>query len=173
MAKHYHTVFGLDVSPGMPAQARKNNPQKKVNLVCFDGKRIDKAIAKGSINFLHSTLVFQHIRPRRGLRIIEMLLPLLAPQGNAYLQMPIHAENRVRYAINQIVTCHQPLILKTSRTLLRKKGVANDPVMQMNVYPVVRLLKLFQRNNVEVRYIETMEDKKNSLLHAGWYLARR
>ncbi len=171
MAVYFDKASGLDVAPGMLEQARKNIAAANVQFLRFDGQTIPPEIAAQPIDFVHSTLVFQHIRPRRGLRIIESLMQHLSDQGKAYLQVPIHAERKILYAVNQIITSH-PFILKVSRRILHKKQIAEDPVMQMNVYPVDRLLKLFTRQRIAVRYIELIEDRKNNLLHAGWYLCR-
>jgi 2-polyprenyl-3-methyl-5-hydroxy-6-metoxy-1,4-benzoquinol methylase len=171
MANYFDHVIGVDAASAMLQEAGRYLEGRQVNLRHFKGNDIDECLGQNLFEFIHSTLVFQHIRPRRGLHILDKLLQCMDLGGKAYIQLPIYAEKKLIYIINQIVTCH-PLLLKLSRIILQKRKLKNDPVMQMNVYPPVQLIKLFHRRKVEVRCLSVIEDHKNALIHAGWYLVR-
>jgi len=171
MVEYFSTVVGVDVASGMLQEAEKYLKNSQVILKSFDGKDINECLGQDSFEFVHSNLVFQHIRPSRGLIILDALLQRMDLGGKAYIQIPIYAENKLIYIANQIVSGHS-LLLKLSRIILQKGHLKRDPVMQMNVYPPAKLIRLFHRRKIEVRCLTVMEDHKNALLHAGWYLFR-
>ncbi|MBA3029860.1 MAG: class I SAM-dependent methyltransferase [Desulfobacteraceae bacterium] len=171
MADYFDCVVGIDVAISMLHEAEKYIHGKNVVLKHFNGKNLDDCLDEGIFEFIHSALVLQHIRPKRGFRILENLLQRLSPGGKAYIQLPVYAEKKWAYLINQIVTCH-PALLKLSRRLLKKTQYKNDPTMQMNVYPADRLIHLFNHQKVKVISLDVKEDLKNSLLTVEWYLVK-
>ena len=129
MADYFDGVTGIDVARSMLHEAEKHLQGQCVILKYFEGKNIEDCLGQDVFKFIHSAMVFQHIRPRRGMRILEGLLQHLDHAGTAFIQLPIYAEKKLDYWINQIVTCH-PALLNISRRLLKKKQYQNDPAMQ-------------------------------------------
>jgi SAM-dependent methyltransferase len=69
---------GVDISPGMLAEARKHrNP----------GLRLLDTIPHELFDWVVSSIVLQHIPPERGYGIIEQLLDRVAPGGGVTLQI--------------------------------------------------------------------------------------
>jgi 2-polyprenyl-3-methyl-5-hydroxy-6-metoxy-1,4-benzoquinol methylase len=54
-------VVGYDISPGMIAEAQKNVKLPNVTMTM---------LMDGTFDFVHSYIVFQHIEPKRGMRIL-------------------------------------------------------------------------------------------------------
>lgn len=65
-------VTGLDVSPGMLTKARERKG---------DNVRFEAQLTSERFDWLHSFIVFQHIPPARGMKILNDLLSRLLPGG--------------------------------------------------------------------------------------------
>jgi SAM-dependent methyltransferase len=166
---HFRKVIGVDVSPAMLAEARKQVESERADFRLLDGDDLSGCLSGDTFHFVHSHIVFQHIRPRRGRILLRALLGSLEPAGKAYIHVPIASANRLKYFADQVVASH-PVLLRLSRALLGKRALMRDPVMQMNVYPAEQLLELFAEEGVEIRYVSLLKDTKNQLTHACWYL---
>jgi SAM-dependent methyltransferase len=171
LCEHFKNGVGVDVSPAMLSEARRHVTSPNADLRLFDGGDLHACLRGDTFQFIHSHIVFQHIRPRRGRILLRALLRCLESKGKAYIHVPIATSNRFKYIADQIVASH-PLLLKLSRSILGKWESRSDPVMQINVYPAEQLFELFTDEGLEVRYVSLLKDLKNKLTHACWYLYR-
>jgi 2-polyprenyl-3-methyl-5-hydroxy-6-metoxy-1,4-benzoquinol methylase len=83
LATRSKQVVGIDISPGMLAEARKN---------CADLTNVtisELVDAADRFDLIHSYIVFQHIRPARGIRIATKLLESLKQGGS--LRCTLHS----------------------------------------------------------------------------------
>jgi SAM-dependent methyltransferase len=71
-------VVGVDISPGMIAEAQIRAP---------DGLTFANQIPEQSFDWVVSIIVFQHIPPSRGLALLHELLSRLSPHGGATIQI--------------------------------------------------------------------------------------
>ncbi|HEV7484651.1 MAG TPA: class I SAM-dependent methyltransferase [Thermoanaerobaculia bacterium] len=78
-------VVGADIAPSVLEHARKNALDAGVSNVTF----VEIGEVEGRFDFICSLLVFQHIRPAEGYKLIRSLLRLLNPRGVAVLQVPL------------------------------------------------------------------------------------
>jgi|SRR5579872_113691 len=93
MATHFERVFGLDISPEMVRQAAALATQKNITnarfltLADYQSRPENLGLAAGSVDFIYSLLVFQHIPEFRCIKdYFELVRLLLSPRGVAYLQ---------------------------------------------------------------------------------------
>ncbi len=169
LCEYFKRAVGIDVSPAMLSEAGKQVTSPKVDLRLFDGNNLSGCLRHDTYQFIHSHIVFQHIRPRRGLIILRTLLSRLERKGKAYIHLPIWTSNKLKYLAHQIITSH-PMFLTLSKGMLGKRDFRMEPVMQMNVYSAPHLLSLFAAADTEVRNVALTEDPKNRLTNASWYL---
>ncbi len=80
MAEIADQVYGVDVAEGMRAEARKNVPANVEILETIDAVPVD------SVDWINSTIVFQHIHPANGIPLFKKLLDKLAPGGGVTAQ---------------------------------------------------------------------------------------
>ncbi|MFN7220406.1 MAG: class I SAM-dependent methyltransferase [Burkholderiales bacterium] len=74
-------VVAVDVSPSMLQEAQRNALETGIeNMVCVQSDD-DLSLLAGEFDFIHSSIVFQHIPPSRGRVIFRELLKRLAPGG--------------------------------------------------------------------------------------------
>lgn len=83
MAAFCDTVSGVDVSPGMIAEARRQALSRNIHNVQFT----DIIPPGGRFDWINSYIVFQHILPSSGYAIIAELLSCLASGGWMSLQL--------------------------------------------------------------------------------------
>jgi len=168
MSKYFKNSVGIDISESMLQEARRNLIGEKAELRLFDGKNLYKSLSDSRYSFIHSCLVFQHIRPKRGMIILEQLLEHLEFQGKALIQTPIATNKKIRYFLNQILTSH-PILYKLSNFLIKEREFTG-PVKQMNIYLPDILIRLYDKLGIEVRGISLSTDSDNYLISASWYL---
>jgi cyclopropane fatty-acyl-phospholipid synthase-like methyltransferase len=83
LARRAVGVVGADIAPSVLEHARKNAREAGLNNVTF----VETRELRGQFDFVCSLLVFQHIRPAEGYKLIRALLRLLNPGGVAVLQL--------------------------------------------------------------------------------------
>lgn len=85
MAAIVDQAYGIDVAPLMLAEARKGAPAN----IDF---RHD--LPDGPVDWINSTIVFQHIHPANGIPLLARLLERLAPGGGITLQFGFYKERQ-------------------------------------------------------------------------------
>lgn len=136
-ARRCERVVGVDVAPAMIAEARANCLRlaiSNVELTC-DGGDLDSVA--GDFDFIHSVLVFQHLAPARGERILARLCERLAPEGVAALHFTTGTrqsdmERRIADLREAVAPLHWLLNLAAGRSPFQ-------PPMRMSVYAAERL----------------------------------
>jgi 2-polyprenyl-3-methyl-5-hydroxy-6-metoxy-1,4-benzoquinol methylase len=150
IARISRAALGLDASPTMLTLAE--NACARAGLA---NVRLASSLSEGdSFDFVNSALVFQHIPVRQGLEILETVLRLVRPQGLIAIEFLVaRADTSVARRIGRWLRSN----FKTMNSLVnRVQGrAASTPYMQMNAYPLDRVLELFSANDVRERVILT------------------
>jgi len=146
---------GVDVSPSMLAEARRNCVERALTNVEFVRSDDNLSGLRGGLSLIHSQIVLQHIPVARGERIIARLLLLLKPGGIAALHVPFlrrasHFRRAVGALRKNVPLLNIPINLVQGRAW-------DEPLMQMNYYSLDRLLTLFHAGGVAGCFIETTE----------------
>jgi SAM-dependent methyltransferase len=147
-AKIAEEVVGLDVSPSMLHEARRNCDEKQlhnVRLLISDDSLSGLA---HTFDLIHSSIVFQHIPVPRGRHLFGKLLQHLRPGGVGAIQLTYskasfsstHGLAPPEFASQEIA----PLALSNEA----------DPVMQMNPYNMNEIFFLMQNQGVERFHVE-------------------
>ncbi len=146
-------VVGMDVSDSMLKEARKNCNEysaKNVSLLKSDDKL---SSLNRSFDFIHSTIVFQHIPVKRGRRIFIKLLKHLEEGGVCVIQFVYskaifeksHGAPPAALSAQNLLT----IVKRFIRRLVRR-----DPEMQMNPYNVNELFYFIQSEGVRDIHVE-------------------
>jgi SAM-dependent methyltransferase len=160
---------GLDVSDAMLAECRANCRRAGLGNVVL-GKSDDRLSAlSGRYDFIHSFIVFQHIRRPRGERIAIRLLGHLADGGVAVLHFACGWDAGVMqraayFARHRIPLAHAAMNWWRGRPV-------DEPRMEMNLYDENRLRRLAGEAGIETLHAEPVRHGA----HRGvvLYLARR
>ena len=141
LAERCREVTGVDVSPSMLAEARRNcdaGGAKGIRLVQGDD---DLSAVTGPFDFIHTYIVLQHIPVARGEKLVRKLAAKLAPGGIGMFHVPYtdgrkRLTSRILYWLRMRVPGGKWVL-----NLARGRSI-RAPVMQMNEYSVTRLFDI-------------------------------
>jgi SAM-dependent methyltransferase len=141
-------VVGLDVSPSMLEEARRNCEERHLHNVSLLPSDDDLAALSGTFDLIQSFIVFQHIPVQRGRAIFCKLLQHLGPGGVGAIHLTY---SKTRFASTYGVA---PPTLPSSATMPLSVPIDADPEMQMNPYNMNEILFLLQCHGVQRTYVE-------------------
>jgi SAM-dependent methyltransferase len=141
LAAKCHAVTGVDVSPSMLAEARRNCDAAGATAVRLVRSDDRLSAIDGRFDFVHSYIVLQHIPVGRGENLVRTLASKLAPDGVGMFHVTYTSGNMgalarlIYWARINVPGAHWLLNLLKGRSI-------HAPVMQMNRYSVTRVLDI-------------------------------
>ncbi len=155
LARACEQAIGVDISPAMLAESARNTGDAQISNVQFCAT--DEFLQSSRpYNLVHSSLVFQHIRPHRGYALLEQLLTRLQPGGVAVLQFCTQTgESRLRRTANKL----KNTLPGAARFAAYLRGRAHLPApMEMHAYDKEALAKYFQRCDMMIDHTRDFEE---------------
>lgn len=137
LAANFAEVVALDVAPAMLEEARANAARAHVDNICWAAADDRLSAAVGSFDFVNSHLVLQHVSVSRGLPIFDELIERLAPGGVFHISVSVRTDRggpRWLYWASANI----PGVKLWQNICARRAW--NAPAMQMNDYPMGRLM---------------------------------
>lgn len=128
-------VVGVDVSASMLEVARKQLKEKSIDNASLSQASDGLFAGPERFDLVHSYIVFQHIPPSRGYRILDQLLARLMPGGIGVLHFSFKNYQRGKW----LRRLQQLPVFKQVGNLVAGKSL-NEPVMQMNEYDMNRIM---------------------------------
>lgn len=152
LAKRFSEVVGIDISPSMLNEARRHCAAKSVRnieLICSSNAR---SVGGKRFDFVHSYIVLQHIPVAQGIGIFADLVDTVAVGGAGALHVIFRrdASGFVKLVANLRKKCkpiHYLINILSGRTW-------SYPQMQMNHYPLGRLLALLHDRGITSLAVE-------------------
>ncbi len=146
------TVVGVDVSPAMLEEARRNCREHGLENVALVQSDDTLSQVEGEFDLVHSYIVLQHIDPGRGTRIFFRLVDLLAPGGVGAVHFTYGWRNQIPGPSGAQPAAPtnplQKIVRRISRRVRRafeKPKPREDPEMQMNLYDLDTVFAMIQR----------------------------
>lgn len=145
-ARRFSRVVGVDISPSMIAEAKRNCDNYGITNAAFCRSLSE---APGSYDLVHTYIVIQHIPVKRGLAIIDELIGKVKPGGVAFIHLTIgYGRGRLRewfrVARRNCIPLHWAVNLWRGRKM-------TEALMQVNEYNVNALLMhLYDRGIREI-----------------------
>lgn len=132
LAQRVSLVTGVDVSPSMLAEAKRNCSVAGVSNVAFAESDDGLSRVTGVFDLVHSYIVLQHIPWRRGRGILQAMAARVAPGGVLAVQIlsACTAPNLIRWIVRLRYVLPP---LNWARNLLRRRPPF-EPAMQLHVY---------------------------------------
>ena len=141
-------AIGIDVAPTMLALCRQHADErnvKNIELYRSDDQLSSVQQYAGAVDLLTSFIVFQHIPPRRGARILVALLQLMRSGACGYLQITFAAMiQSLHYEAANVTGSQYGFYQRTSEGLVKlvERSVM-DVQIQMNHYNMNEIMCLF------------------------------
>lgn len=132
LARIAERVVGVDISPSMIEEAKRNCAAAGVRNVMF--VQSDDAVtqANGAYDLVHSHIVLQHIPWARGRKIIRALADRVAPGGFLVIQvLSEHHGNPLVRALVRARYAFPPV--NWLRNILKGRPIT-EPAMELHVY---------------------------------------
>jgi SAM-dependent methyltransferase len=136
------SVTGLDISPLMLQEARKNCDLRGISNVDLAISDDSLSTVSGHFDFILSYIVFQHLPCQRGKVVLQKLIDLLPENGIGVMHFTY-------LALASRISLFLYWLRKSFRLIHRilnlvYRGNFNHPLMQMNVYNLNELLFIIQ-----------------------------
>ncbi len=144
IARRSGEVVGVDISTAMIEEAKKNAEELSIDNITFLKGDDDLSRLSGEFDFIHSFVVFQHIEPKRGMKILAKLVQHLSKDGIGALQFQYEnsyatGAQKIRYRLYRDV----PGVYALRNIVLRKK---NEPLIPMYPYDLNKIMLFLQKN---------------------------
>jgi SAM-dependent methyltransferase len=152
LAQQFATIVALDISPSMLAEAKANANRFGISNVAFDLSDDQLSNADGTFDFVNSYMVLQHVRARRGIRIASRLLDKARPGGGFHLHFSIRTDP-LRSRALWWASHHIPGVKVFQNICVGRRW--NAPAMQMNDYPLNRIVALLASRGIVEFLIST------------------
>jgi 2-polyprenyl-3-methyl-5-hydroxy-6-metoxy-1,4-benzoquinol methylase len=159
LARKIETVIGADVAGSMLAEAQKNAAEQDVVNVAWVLSDDTLSQVHGTFDLVHSFIVFQHIPPAKGMRILHGLLERVEPEGVAVIHVTYGKRGNplrkgITWARKQIPFVHNLL------NLVQRKPL-RYPAIQMHAYDLNAVSRLFQESGFLSTHLEWTDHKGN------------
>ncbi|HET8699972.1 MAG TPA: class I SAM-dependent methyltransferase [Gammaproteobacteria bacterium] len=140
LARRVAEVVGVDVSPAMLEEARKNCAEAGARNTAFVETDSAEYRAAGNFDLVHSVIVFQHIPRRVGLRLARELIGRLSPGGVGALHFVYSVRRPLWWRWAYFARKTVPGLHRAAN--LARGHRAARPLMEMNAYPLAALYEL-------------------------------
>lgn len=144
IARRCESVVGVDISENMLKEARRNSERFSLENVDFVKGDDDLTKVSGEFDFIHSFIVFQHIKPKTGEAIFKKFVEMLADGGIGVLHFTYSNNQssltqKIRFSIYRDFSWTYKL-----RNFVRNR---NEYLIPMYLYDLNRLLLILQEND--------------------------
>ena len=139
-------VIGVDRNPHMIRAARENSRRYGAYEADFALLEELERGLPGKYDFIHSTLVFQHIPVKEGERLLEVLLSHLEPKGVGALDFILNRKAPFWRKIVNRARVFGPVNFCVN---LIQGEKANHPFAQMNSYNLTKLLQILHSHGID------------------------
>ena len=157
LADEFSNVLALDISPSMLAEARANARDFAAANVEFELADDGLSNASGEFDFVNSYITLQHIPVTRGLAILSRLIEKVRPGGGFHIHFSIRTDGLPSRAL-WWASHHIPGVKIWQNICAGRPW--NAPAMQMNDYPLNRILVLLASAGVTEFLVSTERHAK-------------
>ena len=150
LAKRSDHAIGVDISETMRRVTADNVQQAGLENVSIIPSDDTMSELTQDIDFVHSVIVFQHIPPRRGYRILESLLKRLRVGGYGYIQLTYaHEMSCIQVEKGPTTGSGFGFYQRVDNQILKLvENNGDSSMMQMNHYNLNEIMCLFWKHGI-------------------------
>ncbi len=157
LATRFREVVGVDVAPGMRAEAERNVAERGLANATLLADL--SGAAPGTFDLVHTVAVLQHLAPARQVDYARELFRRVRPGGVAVIQVAI-ADMRPSLAKSTLDVAKRAFEW-TPVARLNRALALRDPMMRMNRAPLDRIMAVLRAEGATA-FHETFQDE------GGW-----
>lgn len=151
-ARRADRVTGVDISPSMIAEAKRNCAAAELSNATFVASDDSLSSVQGEFDLVHSYIVLQHIPWRRGRIILQALADRVAPGGHLAVQILTgHDASPIIRGLVRLRYLFPPA--NWLRNLLRRRPML-EPAMQLHIYDLEVVTNDLERRGFTCRQVE-------------------
>ncbi len=139
-------VIAIDAAPSMLALADNAARERGVDNIDFLPADRLSSLKRGSVDFICSYIVFQHLPVPEGERCLAMLLDAAAPNCDVVVHFTLARSGGPVRSFLRWIRRRVPLLHDLARTFGRERKLHH---MQMNVYNERRILNIFEERGFD------------------------
>lgn len=151
LARFCGQIVGVDISTSMLAEAKANAVRFGITNVEWRQSVPDASDISDRFDFVHSTIVFQHIAPKAGEAIFEAMLSHLTHGGVGVLHFTYHRRATAARRLVHWTRKRVPLVNNAVNVVQGKPF--SYPLMPMNEYDMNRILLRLQEAGCERSFV--------------------
>jgi SAM-dependent methyltransferase len=150
LAREAGQAIGVDVSDAMMAEATRNCRERKLTNVSFVKSDDRLSRLEGTFDLIHSSIVFQHIVPRRVEIMVRGLLAHLEPGGVGALHFTTWLPLRKRI-VHRLKKALPPVNIAAN---LYRRRAWNLGLIEMNCFTLDRVMRLLAEAGITSFYAD-------------------
>ena len=152
LAQEFGEVVGLDVAPSMLSEAQANATAGGTENARFELADDVLTNARGEFDFVNSHIVLQHIPVRRGQRILSRLIEKVRPGGGFHMHLSVRIDPPL-WRMLYWSSANIPGVKIWQNICAGRRW--NAPAMQMNDYPLNRIVADLTASGVTEFFVTT------------------
>jgi len=156
LSPHFETVTGLDIAPGMLAEARRNALARGDQNLIYGLSDDASLLRDETYDFVHSYIVLQHIPVRLGEQAIRTLLKVLRVGGYGAIHFTYGEVDANLATMAANVAKRTPLVRNLANVVIGRRW--GYPTMQMNAYSIARVVDLLAAAGVHTFTATRVDD---------------
>ncbi|WP_444928687.1 class I SAM-dependent methyltransferase [Microbulbifer sp. SSSA002] len=163
LSTHFKKVIGVDISSSMIAEARTQH-REHPNIDFIHNTANDLSIIPdGSIDFIYSNIVLQHIPSKQQKRFIEEFCRVLRPSGIIVFQTPS------QHDLSAISGWAHFLLGNRILNILRRVKYGKHGVMEVHILPKQWILKTLGECGISINEVERFDSSGKGFKSYRYY----
>ncbi len=160
LAKRADKVFGIDISEEMLRTAIRNSADRNVENAVFVQTEQFFAGNGEKFDMIHSTIVFQHIAPKKGLEIVRKLIGRLNEEGIGVLQFTYKDTSPKLSALRAKIYRDFPFTFAVRNFIKRRSQI----IFPMYEYNLNEIFQILQQNDCHKCFVEFSQHGMNGVV---------
>jgi 2-polyprenyl-3-methyl-5-hydroxy-6-metoxy-1,4-benzoquinol methylase len=146
MARRYAKVVGLDISTHMIAEAILNSERFGCQNIEYKSGNLSSINGNSLFDFINTFIVLQHIPVDRGLSYISKMASML--NDNGVINVHVTVDRQQTFVRKFLYNVQKRITLVNMLANIMRKRPLKDSLMQMNEYPFLEIMKIFEQNGI-------------------------
>lgn len=167
LAKRFEKVIAVDISSSMLHEAQKANHQfENIDFIHNVSEGL-AVVPSGSINFLYSNIVLQHMPANGQIHFIKEFCRVLRPGGSIVFQTPCSSNLKTWTGWLHMLVNNNVL------NLVRKIKYGSEGIMEIHTLKQEKVLEILHQEDMDTIHVEIYDSAGSSFKSYRYYASKR